>query len=141
MAIVRSADIGHTPDVRTRAVLQRWASRVTLKFTVPMLNMQSVSTLLAASGLICGIGDFRQQKGKGNFGLFEIVPETNKEYRDIIATGGLAAQDAALAEPECANPETEELLAWYTDELKRRGATPEPESEEDEDEAQQAAAE
>jgi hypothetical protein len=141
MAIVRSADIGHTPDVRTRAVLQRWASRVTLKFTVPMLNMQSVSTLLAASGLICGIGDFRQQKGKGNNGLFEIVPETNKEYREIIATGGLAAQDAALAEPECANPETEELLSWWEDEVKRRGATPEPEESEDEDEAQQAAAE
>ena len=135
MAIVRSADMARTPDVRTRAKIDKWASRVTLRYVVPMLSSRAVSTLLAAAGLIIGIGDFRQEKGKGHFGLFEIVPEDDPEYRRVIAGGGMDVQDEALAHPVCSDSETEDLLSWYTEELAKRTNTPantdEPEPEEE----------
>lgn len=133
MAIVRSADMAKTPDVRTRAKLREWASRVTIRYTVPMLNDQKVGTLLSAAGMICGIGDFRQQKGKGNFGLFQIVEEADPTYRRIIAAGGMAEQDLALEYPVCSDAETEDLLAWYHEEILRRGNSPPPSNNDDPD--------
>jgi hypothetical protein len=124
MDIVRSADMARTPDVRTRAKIDEWASRVTIRYTLPMLNSTAVSTLLAASGMIIGIGDFRQEKGKGSNGLYEIVPEDDSNFRRICAEGGMAQQDTALAEPECSDSETEDLLAWYEEEVQRRTNTP-----------------
>lgn len=120
MAIVRSADMNRTPDIRTRAKIDEWASLVTIRYVMPMLSERSVATLLSASGIICGIGDFRQEKGKGNNGLFEIVPKDDPRYLRIIAEGGMAAQDKALAEPECSNSETEDLLAWFSEEVAKR---------------------
>lgn len=139
MAITRSADMARTPDVRTRARIDGWASRVTIRYTLPMLNDKAVSTLLAASGMICGVGDFRQEKGKGNNGLYEIVPEDDPRFLRVVAEGGTAAQDAALANPICSDSETEDLLAWFHEERERRGQTPpsndDPEDPESYDEA------
>jgi hypothetical protein len=133
MAVVRSADIGHTPDIRTRAFLPRWASRVRVRYTLPMLSAQSVSTLLSASGQICGIGDFRQQKGKGSNGLFTICDEDDPEYLEILAEGGREAQDAAFAEPDFSNGDSEDLYTWYVSELQRRGTARQAPEEQEED--------
>jgi hypothetical protein len=140
MDIVRSADMARTPDIRTRAKLDEWASRVTIRYTLPMLHPTAVSTLLAASGMIIGIGDFRQEKGKGSNGLYEIVPEDDPDYCRICATGGMAQQDAALADPECSDAETEDLLSWFHEELARRTNTP-ANTDDPDDEAAEAAAE
>lgn len=124
MDVVRNSDIGRTPDIRTRAKIFPWASRITLKFAVPMLNIHSIFTLLAASGRICGIGDFRQQKGKGSNGLYDVYDSPTEEWDEIVANGGMKAQDEAFENPQCSDPDSEDLLLWYFDELKRRRTAP-----------------
>ena len=121
MSVVRSADMNKTPDVRTRAILPQWASKVTIRYVEPMLNATTVTTLLAAAGFVLGIGDFRQQKGAGNFGTFELVSEDDEEYQSVISAGGLVPQDAALADPTPHDAESEALLQWYAAERERRG--------------------
>lgn len=120
MDIVRSADQARTPDVRTRARIDGWCSKVTVRYTLPMLNDKSVAQLLAAAGMIIGIGDFRQEKGKGNNGLYELVAQNDPRFLKIIKTGGLTQQDDALDNPVCSDSETEELLGWYEEERERR---------------------
>ena len=119
MAVVRSADMNKTPDVRTRAILPEWCCRLRIQFVKPNLNETTLARLLEAGGLLNGVGDFRQEKGKGNYGQFEISSEA--ECQDIISRGGMKAQDAALESPEFYDAETAELYGWYVEERKRRG--------------------
>jgi hypothetical protein len=119
MAVTRSADMNHTPDIRTRAILPQWCCELKIQYVKPNMNDLSVMRLLEAGGLLNGVGDFRQEKGKGNYGQFQVSEE--KDCADIVAAGGRTAQDAALADPECYDVETRELLAWYHEERQRRG--------------------
>ena len=119
MAVVRSADMNKTPDVRTRAILPEWCCRLKIQFVKPNLTETALARLLEAGGLLNGVGDFRQEKGKGNYGQFEIASEA--ECRDIISRGGMKEQDAALESPEFYDSETAELYGWYVEERKRRG--------------------
>lgn len=121
MSIVRMADMNRTPDVRTRVILPRWAAYLTVEYTKPIIKDQAVINLLAAAGITQGIGDWRVQKGSGNYGQFSLVGTDNTEFSEIVATGGRAAQDAALADPLTYNAETDELLSWFSVESKRRG--------------------
>lgn len=123
MDVVRSADMNRTPDIRTRAKLMEWASIVRVRYTKPMLTAQKVATLLAASGMIVGIGDFRQEKGKGNNGLFQIVDQNDPKFLRITQSGGTLVQDEALANPVCSNAESEDLLDWYLEEVVNRRDT------------------
>lgn len=121
MAGVRSADQNKTPDVRTRATLPRWATRIEVEYASPMLTNFAVSSLMAVAGKICGVGDWRQQKGSGNFGLFRIADPDDPELQEIMESGGKAAQDAALADPVFYDQESEELFRWWEGEFERRG--------------------
>ena len=120
-AVTRSADINRTPDVRTRAILPEWACRLTLKFTKPLLKEQSVANLLAAGGMVSGVGDWRQEKGSGNYGCFKLVSEDDKDFQRIIKTMGRKAQIKGMEEAKPFDTETEELLSWFDAETKRRG--------------------
>jgi len=134
MAIVRMADINRTPDVRTRAILPKWACKVSVEFTLPMMQPQAVANLMAASGFTAGVGDGRPQKGKMSFGQYDIVNADNPEFLDIINTGGRLAQQAALAAPAAYDDETRELLEWYDQELiirQKRGTAPKPRVEDE----------
>ena len=71
--ITRSADIAKTPDVRTRAFFLKWASEIVISYATPQLSETAILNLLANAGQIIGIGDFRQGKGKGSYGAFEVV--------------------------------------------------------------------
>ena len=122
MSVVRSADMNKTPDIRTRAVIDEWASEITLRYAEPMLNPQVVATLLAAAGMIIGVGDFRQEKGKGNNGQFIIVSEDDPAYQRIKTEGNQAAQDEALDNPVCFDADTEELMQWFNEERAKRGS-------------------
>lgn len=133
MDVVRQADINRTPDIRTRARIDRWASKVTIMFAEPMLNEKKVAVLLAASGMLCGIGDWRQEKGGGSNGLFRLVADDDPDLLQVIAEGGREQQDAALANPVCADSEAESLLAWYIEELARRGKSAPSSVDEDEE--------
>lgn len=120
MAVVRMADMARTPDVRTRACLPEWACKVTVSFVRPILNETVVTNLLAGAGLMQGVGDFRTEKGKGNFGSFELVNEDDERFQRIVAEGGRAPQVEAMESPECYDGDAAELLSWFTSEAKRR---------------------
>ena len=123
MTITRSADMNRTPDVRTRAIMSEWACRVTISFVRPMLNVKTVGNLLAAAGLIRGVGDWRTEKGSGNYGQFELVDENNPDFIRICENYGREQQLSAMENPVGYDHETEELLSWFDDEVDDRGLT------------------
>jgi hypothetical protein len=123
MDVTRSADIARTPDVRTRAGLKRWAAVLNVTYTTPNLNQKTIVNLFSAAGEIVGVGDWRQEKGSGDFGLWRITDGNDPEFRQILEEGGRAAQQAALDNPVAYDVESADLLAWYQDELTRRRGT------------------
>lgn len=124
MDVVRSADMNKTPDVRSRAYLPRWCSEIEIAFVTPTLSAHSIVSLLANAGVVCGLGDFRQEKGKGSCGTFSVssADDDSSGIWDEITQEGRAVQEAAMADPEPADDDTAELLAFYTDEVLRRSA-------------------
>lgn len=120
MAVVRQAGMNRTPDIRTRARIDHWAMRVKVNWLEPMLTETKIAQLIIAAGMMCGVGDWRQEKG-GSAGTWRLAEADDKELLDIIAGGGYLAQEEALREPECSNGETEDLLNWYREEMDRRG--------------------
>lgn len=120
-AIVRSADINKTPDVRTRAILPKWACALDVSFTSPLLNERDMMRLLSVAGKTQGVGDGRVEKGALTYGQFEIVSEDDPRYVDVIKRGGRAAQVAAMANPVPYDDETGDLLAWFEGESDKRG--------------------
>jgi len=131
MDVVRQAGIAKTPDIRTRARIDKWCAKLDIRYAEPMINLPAISALLQASGMLCGIGDWRQEKGGGSNGLYEVVDADDPRIKAIIEEGSMEAQDAALKDPDCANAESEELLQWYLAELERRGISAEDEQVED----------
>jgi hypothetical protein len=121
MAVVRSADMNKTPDVRTRAIFSEWCMPVTIQYVKPQMTEKSIFQLLSNGGIIVGVGDFRQEKGKGNFGQFEVVTEA--DCKSIVKSGGARQQDEAIRMPKCFDADTEELLGWFNAEVGRRGKT------------------
>lgn len=121
MSVVRSADINHTPDIRTRAIIAEWACRLTVAYSFPLLRDRAVANLMANAGLIIGVGDWRQGKGAGDYGQWELVGSDNEAWQRVVRDGGRDAQDAALAEPTPYDEETADLLTWYVGDRQRRG--------------------
>ncbi len=121
MKAVRSADINKTPDIRTRAIVARWATTITVQFVVPLINQKTVANLLTTGGQTAGVGDWRPEKGKGSFGRFRICDLQDPELLEIMASGDRATQEMAMKNAEPYDMESAELLQWYTDELNRRG--------------------
>jgi len=121
--VVRSADINRTPDIRSRPYLARWAAEFEVRYVTPQLNAESVLNLLANAGCTVGIGDFRQEKGRGSFGTFRVLGEGQQddEWDEIVATGDRVAQIAAMEAAEPADADTEQLLAFLEGERARRG--------------------
>lgn len=121
MSVTRCKDMNRTPDVRTRMIVPHWACRITVRYVQPMVRTQSVANLLAAGGFTSGIGDWRVEKGSGAFGRYRVCDENDEEYLHILATGGRAAQDDAIANPIAYDDETDSLLSWYETEFTKRG--------------------
>ena len=127
MDVVRSADMNKTPDVRTRAYLPRWCAEVDIAFVTPTLSLHSVVSLLANAGAIVGVGDFRQEKGKGSYGTFAVAGDDLGEWADTwaeITAEGRDLQVEAMdnPEPEAGDYDTAELLEFLRDERTRRAA-------------------
>ena len=120
--IVRSSDMAHTPDVRTRAILPEWACNLTFRFMMPLLRETAVANLLGAAGVIRGVGGWRQEKGSGSYGQFALASADDADFVRICQSGTRAAQDAALANPEYYDDETEKLFTWFASEVERRGS-------------------
>ena len=124
MDVVRSADMNKTPDVRTRAFLPNWCAEVDIAFVSPTLNASSLVSLLANAGIVSGIGDFRQEKGKGSYGCFAAVSDPDQEaaWEHLTKFEGRETQVAAMAEPEGYDEETRALWAMLRQERMRRAA-------------------
>jgi len=120
MAVTRSSDKNHTPDVRTRPILSQWACRVRISYVIPLLTEQTIVNLMAAAGSVCGVGDWRQEKGKGSYGQFSLVSPDDKEWLAVMKQGR-AAQLAAMEAAEPYDETSRELLAWFDHELGVRG--------------------
>lgn len=121
MSITRSADMNKTPDVRTRAIFPAWCATFLVSFATPMLNQLTIANLLNAAGLTQGIGDWRVEKGSGNYGRFRLAEPGDPIVTLLKETGGRAAQAEAIRNPEYYDSETDELATWFDDEIERRG--------------------
>jgi hypothetical protein len=113
MTHVRCSDRNRTPDVRTRAILEKWATLVVVDFARAFIAPEQVLAVLATAGICCGVGDWRPELGGGAYGQFRIVPEDNDDWQRIVAEGGAKAQQDALENPEPYNEETRHLLTWW----------------------------
>jgi hypothetical protein len=125
MDVVRSADMARTPDIRTRAFLPRWCAEVDFAFVTPTLSVHSIASLLSNAGAVSGIGDFRQEKGKGSYGTFRVVTDEDEALWDeLTSKEARAAQQAAMDDPKCAADDdgTRELWAMLRQERIRRAA-------------------
>lgn len=121
MSPVRQTDMNRTPDIRTRAIIARWAATIRVSFIKPQLNEKGITHLVAAAGMTQGVGDWRTEKGSGTYGSFMIVEKNNAEFREIIRTGGRKHQERAMEIPEFHDTESEELFSWFTHTIEDRG--------------------
>lgn len=122
MSITRNAGMNKTPDVRTRVIIPRWAAVIKVGFTMPILKGTEIMKLLIAAGMTAGIGDWRPEKGKGDFGQFVVLGnEPDEEWSHIAGLWGRSAQEAAMADPVRFDLETESLLEWFGEEAVARG--------------------
>ena len=115
MDITRSADIGKTPDVRTRAYFPEWGTELLIQYVKPVLTPKAIVSLLYNAGIMCGIGDFRQEKGKGSYGTFE---PTNDPWPESMTDPD--AQWDAIQNPVPDNEESAELLEEFDLEVEAR---------------------
>ena len=121
MAVTRSADMNRTPDIRTRVIVPKWAVLLDITFAKPMLKEKSVLNLLAAGGMFSGVGDWRTEKGSGNYGSFRLASANDAELKEIIATGGRDAQTEAMNSPSFYDDETEFLYEQFIATATDRG--------------------
>tara|TARA_R100001086_G_scaffold88214_1_gene43110 strand:- start:13 stop:789 length:777 start_codon:yes stop_codon:yes gene_type:complete len=124
MDAVRSADMSKTADIRTRAYLPRWCSEVTIRYVRPTLNARSVASLLQNAGTLVGIGDFRQEKGRGGYGTWVVTGTDDmgqwQDDWDQITKEGREIQESAMQHPVCADELSQELYEHFKEEVIRR---------------------
>lgn len=125
MDVVRSADMNRTPDIRTRCYLPRWVAEVNIAYTMPTLSAHSIVSLLSNAGVVVGLGDFRQEKGRGSYGTFAVAGDDLGEWQDYwdeIVQEARDMQQAAMDNPEYADEDTIELMEIMREERERRAA-------------------
>lgn len=124
MAVVRSADMSKTPDIRSRAVLPEWCCEIDIRFIKGKLTSKTIGNLIAGAGMLIGIGDGRKEKGHGlSYGSFRLVSPNDSNYVRIKKSGGRVAQDKAIADPSFYDEDSEDLFRWYQAALVSREKT------------------
>ena len=119
MDVTRSSDIGRTPDVRTRAYMPAWGARFTLHAAHPQFSQATIQALLANAGQFIGIGDNRQERGKGSFGTFVVT----EEFPDTLSVkGNKDRQIKAFENPTVdeLHGDTSALFALWGEEVRQR---------------------
>ena len=118
MDMVRSGGMDRVPDVRTRAYFPEWTCDLEIEFATSLIGSNQIINLLAAAGVIVGLGDYRPQKG-GQFGKFVVAPPDDPDMARIRRQAR-AAQEAALASPSFYRDDDAELFQWFNAEVIRR---------------------
>lgn len=121
MEPVRNSDMNHTPDIRTRAKVKRWVSRITVTFPIELINENSIINLLVMAGRYIGLGDGRPGKGILNFGMFKVLSISEQSKLKDILVLNRKAQEKAMEQEMPADPESARLLSWYDEQIKLRG--------------------
>ena len=119
MRMVRNSGIDRTPDMRTRAIFPECCCTIDIQYEANLLKQNQILNLLAAAGMIVGIGDWRPQKG-GSYGTWELVSGSDATFKSLQKSCGREAQMKALQRPVAFDAESEEILAWFNNETKRR---------------------
>lgn len=124
MDVVRTADMNHTPDIRCRPCLEQWCAALDIEYVTPQLTYQSVFSLLFNAGIVIGIGDGRQAKGKLNCGLFRVLNNTDEdeEWNFLTSECGREAQQQALDNPQFYDQDSADLFGFWQEEYDRRSA-------------------
>ena len=113
--VMRQAGVARTPDVRTRSTIREWATEFKVEYSPP-LSAEHLGTLLHNAGKMCGVGDSRQERGRGSFGTFRIADAIPEELMD------LGAQREAIENPRPYSDDTSsiELIEAFHAEVARR---------------------
>ena len=114
--MMRQAGQSATPDMRTRAIIGNWGTVFEVQFLRPQFNSQTIVTLLNNAGLAVGIGDSRQEKGKGSHGGFRVT-NLDDDFQQLIDKD---SQIMAHLEPSSWDKETQDLLDFWQAEEDRR---------------------
>jgi hypothetical protein len=119
---VRLSGPNGAPDARFRCTFREWAAEVQVLYNPPGITQEQIVNLAANAGLTIGLGDWRQQKGSGDNGQFELVNPDDPDFIRIKETGGREVQHEALTSetPLYFDEETQQLCEWYEREMKRR---------------------
>ena len=114
--VMRQAGMARTPDIRTRAVIHEWETEFKVEY-LPPLSASALAVLLANAGIMCGIGDSRQELGKGSFGTFTLAKGAVKK-----SLKNVEAQRQAIANPRPreGDVQSEDLLRMFRDEVAKR---------------------
>lgn len=120
MTMVKTAGMNRVPDARTRAMVKYWCAPVEVAWPESVIPFQSLANLLGNSGSYIGLGDGRQEKGKLSYGSFEVVNEDDPDVQILINSAGRDAQDAALANPQFATAESEEMYRIWQEGVDAR---------------------
>ena len=115
MTIMRSSDMARTPDVRTRAYFPEWGTQVEISFVTPQLSKKAILSLLTNAGMVIGIGDERQERGKGSAGRFKV---SGAQFPKALLNR--KAQWKAIQDPQPYGPSDAELLANFDQEVVDR---------------------
>ena len=102
------------------------AAKIVAGLPTVTLGGMGITSLLQNAGTICGIGDFRQEKGKGGFGTWTVCSaEEMGEFQGIwdeITKEGRDVQEVAMQQPVCFDEETADLMQLLQEERLRRAA-------------------
>jgi hypothetical protein len=121
MTGVRMADPKRTPDIRTRAIIEKWATIVDISWVAPNITDTTIANLLLNAGFTQGIGDGRPEKGAMSYGQYRLCAADDPEFLAIVAEGGRAPQETFLANPIPYDEQSTELLDWFKQEVEIRG--------------------
>lgn len=121
MMTVRQSGPSRTPDVRTRAIVERWGAILDISFVRPNVTEGAILKLLSHAGVIRGVGDYRAEKGSGNYGSFRVVEPDDPDLQAIVQEGSRAAQVDAMESPVCYDTDTMELLAYWSENRDKSG--------------------
>lgn len=64
-------------DIRYRPEYPEWSAVLTIEFNAGVLSIDQLYQLVKAAGYGCGVGEMRPEKGKFNFGRFQLANEKN----------------------------------------------------------------
>jgi hypothetical protein len=68
---VRLAGVNHPADLRYRGCFYEWSAELEVRYTVNLLDRQSLVSLIQAGGMGVGVGEWRPERN-GEFGTYEV---------------------------------------------------------------------